>query len=161
MPNYVTNRVEFQGKKEDIAKVLELIKSEDSYIDFNKIIPTPDYIYQGNLGEEERKLYGENNWYTWNCANWGTKWNACYSYLADDDVLVFDTAWASPIPILEKLAEICYEHNVSFIGKWADEDAGSNTGTFESWYDEDGYDFDYNYVEDLSDEAYEIYEELN
>lgn len=161
MPNHVTNKIEFIGKKYDIEKVLELIKCEDECIDFNKIIPTPDNIYQGNLGPEERKLYGANNWYDWNRENWGTKWNAYWSSLESDNVLIFHTAWSTPIPVFEKLAEICYEHNVSFIGKWADEDMGCNTGTFESWYDEDGYDFDYDCVEDMSDEAYAIYEELN
>lgn len=161
MPNYVTNKIEFQGKKNDIETVLELIAGEDEYIDFDKIVPSPDYIYQGDLGPEERKLYGENNWYDWNRRYWGTKWNAFSSCLEEYNVLIFETAWTAPIPVFEKLAQLCQEHNVDFIGKWADEDCGSNTGVFSCQRDDDTYYFDYECMEDSSDDAYDIYVELN
>lgn len=160
MPNNVTNRIEFHGNKENIKKVLELIKGENEEIDFNKIIPTPDYIYQGNLGQQERELYGKNNWYDWNCKYWGTKWNAYWSHLEDDNIIIFDTAWSSPIPIFNALAHLCGEHQVWFTGEWADEDRGSNTGTFKSGCEGDEYWFDYDYTENFSNEAYEIYVKL-
>ena len=36
MPNYVTNKIEFHGEQENVKKVLELIKGEDDYIDFDR-----------------------------------------------------------------------------------------------------------------------------
>lgn len=70
--------------------------------------------------EEERTGISADSWYEWNCANWGTKWD-----LAPDDIdlkeldeaiekgtdydLCFDTAWAPPIPVLEKMAELGVE----------------------------------------------------
>ena len=67
MPNHVINELNFIGKQKDIDKILSLIhgEEENQYIDFNKIIPMPDYIYRGGLGRKEQELYGKNNWYDW------------------------------------------------------------------------------------------------
>ena len=162
MPNHVTNMVQFHGEQENIDKVLALIKGEESCIDFQKIIPMPDNIFRGNLGSKERELYGKNNWYDWSITNWGTKWNAYDDYFdKDENTITFDTAWSCPLPIFNELAALCYKYDVYFTGKWADEDCGSNVGIFES--DNDSYEeywFSYEYVEDDSHEAYEIYVEL-
>lgn len=105
-------------------------------------------------------VYGHDTWYDWCCANWGTKWNAYHSNLDKyNNTIEFDTAWACPIPVLEQLATICDEYGVWFEGKWADEDAGSNTGTFESNYCGEGV-WNVEYMENRSDAAYEIYTEL-
>ena len=160
MPNHITNKIEFYGEQENIDKVLELIKGEESCIDFEKIVPMPDYIYRGNLGREEEELYGKNNWYDWSIFNWGTKWNAYRASLEGNDTIVFDTAWSCPMPVLDALAKMCYEYGVGFTGKWADEDAGHNVGVFESDCDGDEYWFSYEYVTSESNEAYEIYTEL-
>ena len=115
----------------------------------------------GNMYIYNIITYGYDTWYDWSCANWGTKWGA-YSTFFDEDnnVMEFDTAWACPHPILDQLAEMCYKYGVSFAGKWADEDRGSNVGVFESDCDGDEYWFSYEYVENCSNEAYDIYVEL-
>ena len=161
MPNNITNKIEFHGEQDNINQVLNLIRGARGCIDFNKIFPMPDYVFQGNLGPEERKIYGNNNWYDWSIANWGTKWNAYSCYLDEENnVIEFDSAWACPLPVLDKLAELCYEHNVSFTGKWADEDMGYNVGVFESDCDRDEYWFSYEYVENNSNEAFDIFTEV-
>ena len=79
--------------------------------------------------EAERTDVPADSWYEWDCANWGTKWD-----LAHDDVdlkdldeaiknneefeLAFDTAWAPPIPVLEKMAEMGVEFS------WSCEESG-------------------------------------
>ena len=48
--------------------MFEAIQSDEiglGSIDFNKVIPMPDYIFQGNLGMAEREKYGKENWYDW------------------------------------------------------------------------------------------------
>lgn len=161
MPNNITTKIEFYGEQGNIDKVLDLIKGEDECIDFNKIIPMPDCVFRGNLGPEDRAKYGANNWYDWRVRNWGTKWNAYDSRFDNEsNVMEFDTAWSCPLPVLDAFARICDEHNVHFVGKWADEDTGHNVGTFESDCCEDGILFDYNDVENRSNEAYEICFEL-
>lgn len=107
MPNHVTNRIYFPPniKKEMIEKLTLVDEDGKTYVDFNNLIPTPDYIYQGNLSLEERKKYGKNNWYDWRCENWGTKWNA-YETQISEDYIQFRTAWNMPTPVLKKLSEI-------------------------------------------------------
>lgn len=76
--------------------------------------------------------YGAVSWYDWRVSHWGTKWNAYYQYSDSDDSIGFDTAWSMPEPILERLAEICNEHDVCFEGQWVNEDWRSDSGSFES-----------------------------
>lgn len=135
MPNHVTNIIELKGDRVEINNLLETIKSDEiglGSIDFEKIIPMTDNIYRGDLGTKERELYGENNWYDWSIANWGTKWNA-YGYYAGKDYstenkLIFLTAWSAPHPIMEKLSEMYPEINIKH--EWADEDIGMNCGRY-------------------------------
>ena len=134
MPNHITNVLKITGDPSTIASMLEAVKQDEigmGSIDFNKLIPTPEYVFQGNLGSEERAQSGKNNWYDWNIENWGTKWNS-YGYEGldhanfDGDKLEFLTAWSAPHPVIEKLAT-CY-HELSFSHRWADEDLGYNVG---------------------------------
>lgn len=68
---------------------------------------------------------GFSNWYDWSVANWGTKWNA-YSQERDENVILFQTAWAAPLPVLAALARRYPE--ARFTLEYADEDLGSNAG---------------------------------
>ena len=117
---------------------MESVKADEfglGTLDFDKVIPTPDNIYQGILGAEEMKKYGSNNWYDWNIANWGTKWNS-YGYddaeennLAGENIITFNTAWSAPHPVVEKLSKMFPDVNI--VHKWADEDLGNNCGEYE------------------------------
>lgn len=129
MPNHVTNMLTLKGSKDEILGCLAAImrdpeqgEEKSNYegmgtIDFEKIIPMPKDVYRGSLGPEERKTYGNNNWYDWSVAHWGTKWNAYNTYghaiLPIDDicegdayVMEFDTAWSAPHPVIIKLSEM-------------------------------------------------------
>ena len=71
--------------------------------DFNKIISMPNdkFFYRnGNLGNKERKKYGENNWYDWCNKHWGTKWNAMSAKIVEDNenalAYHFESAWDCP-----------------------------------------------------------------
>lgn len=116
----------------------------------------------GNMYIHNIITYGYDTWYNWSCANWGTKWGAYSTFFdKDNNVIEFDTAWSCPHPVLDKLAEICYEYGVSFTGKWSDEDCGANVGIFESDCNSDEYWFSYERIGNHSNEAYEIYVELH
>lgn len=121
-----------------------------------------DKLYElGKTCCENIRKYGYIDWYDWCRDKWGTKWNAYDTYFDEStNIMEFDTAWSCPLPVLDKLAEICYGYGVSFTGKWADEDRGSNVGVFESDCDGDEYWFSYEYMENCSNEAYDIYVEL-
>ena len=126
MPNWIKTIVTINTEKTDIvSKIIDFIKSESRIVDFNKIIQMPSKVFRGDLGEEEEKVYGDNNWYKWSTNNWGTKWNAVESEIIDNKI-IFETAWACPHPVLEKLSEIFTSPTFEYI--WADEDTGYNCG---------------------------------
>jgi hypothetical protein len=140
MPNWVTNKVVIIGKAERITEIVALMKGkENSNFDFNKVIPMPVEL----VGTRSPSLktdpfliakYGSDNWYDWCCKNWGTKWNA--SAEAEPHLnakgtrltYFFATAWSTPAPVLEKLAEKFPDVKIKVW--YADEDRGNNVG----WY---------------------------
>lgn len=72
------------------------------------------------------KRYGERDWYDWSIENWGTKWNAGDT-VVDSDVIEFQTAWSTPIPVFVELSKRL--KNVEINVDYADEDIGSNCGS--------------------------------
>jgi len=72
----------------------------------------------------------EENWYSWNCENWGTKWDASvYDFDRVDDNTIkinFDTAWGPCIALYENLDSEGYEvdafyheEGMAFCGRYA------------------------------------------
>ena len=110
MPNWTTNYVR-----------MENIGNEDLYdsanFDFNKLVPEPktkeeceqkygaEYLDDGtkSLGHTETDKWFD--WYNWHCDFWGTKWNACDTYVVSDDEVQFSTAWTEPSPIWSALSK--------------------------------------------------------
>lgn len=165
MPNHITNMVKMVGSDERVREVLEFIKKDSTNdeifplgsVDFNKIIPMPEDIFKGNLGIDEKKKYGEKNWYDWSVSNWGTKWNAYYfdTSLVDENTIRFDTAWSTVPGVIAQLSSIFPD--ILFILDYADEDFGYNTGCMEF---EDGDTIHENIMEGGSDEAMEHAEKV-
>lgn len=61
--------------------------------------------------EKNIRDHGHPDWYSWSVENWGTKWNA---YEQEEPVLApggksvtyeFETAWATPTPVLKALVD--------------------------------------------------------
>lgn len=84
---------------------------------------------------EERNLFAkffprpasqEDNWYDWNCANWGTKWDACELDIdVGSDTLRFQTAWAPPEKWMEKVSKDYPELNFELAySEWGMQFAG-------------------------------------
>ena len=127
MPNWMRTALEVSGDQKLREKFFNAIGQgleSEQPIDFEKIIPPPDNLFRGNIGNDEEKYCKDNNlpnWYDWNRENWGTKWNASYCELrpskqGDSTVLLFETAWSLPLPILEKL-----EHMLNIYGEFIEE----------------------------------------
>ena len=135
MPNHIYNVVHFDCGEDRLQEILEAIQHDHfgpGSIDFNKLIPMPDDVYQGNLGAREMREHpGTKNWYGWSVENWGTKWNAYdFEYLPKiKDGIVFNTAWSSVPAIVQKISEKFPDVGIEYA--WADEDFGSNTGLLE------------------------------
>ena len=148
MPNHVTNIIQCSGDERRINEMLQAIQNDQfgpGSISFNKIIPMPDYVFTGLVGEAERRLYGKNNWYDWSIENWDTKWDA-YGFECiipgENDTIWCQTAWSAPHKVISRLAEMYPD--IRFQHEWADEDIGSNCGRkiyengrcFSEWYPE-------------------------
>lgn len=158
MPNHVTNIIEITDgnlTKDRITEILESIKCDDAgigTIDFNKLIPMPDYIFRDNLGPEEREKYGQNNWYDWSIKNWNTKWNGYhFGKYEGGNSISFQTAWDAPHPVIKALSQKF--SGISFTHQWADEDIGVNVGRLDY---RNGMVIDEYYPEAQSKEAYEM-----
>jgi hypothetical protein len=84
-------------------------------------------ITQGESKRYKAK-YGADNWYDWQIANWGTKWD-CYSHSEfEESQITFDTAWSTPMRALGILSRMFDDLTIEV--KYADEDFGSNVGTY-------------------------------
>jgi hypothetical protein len=175
MPNHITNRITFTCTDKQFGGLIEKYwgstdEEEESgngssALNFHRIIPMPQQIFRGNLGSEERDVYGDMNWYDWSIKNWGTKWNSYDGgYDEGTHTIFFDTAWSAPHPVIEKLGELT---GLSFMHEWADEDMGNNTGytlcvngSCSTHYDKDGSDAAYIRAMDLK--GYEgLFEKVN
>lgn len=138
--------VEFCGCPEelhDLFNTKTVVK--DNPFNFDRIVPMtddvkksmedPEYFPKGYLENWKPDYWFQTKptefWYTWCNLHWGTKWNS-YEHQVDEDgsdgkwIIWFDTAWAPPTPVIDKLAMkfpgIRIDH------RWADEDIGSNCG---------------------------------
>ena len=130
MPNWSFNSLLLQGSKKNLQKFYIENKSDELYkgvqveLSFNKAIPRPK-------DQEE-------NWYNWNCQNWGTKWDARYitsnykesiidnkkKYFNDDirnSLLILnrklDVEAKPVVPIIQELFSY-YEFSYSFDTAW-------------------------------------------
>jgi hypothetical protein len=132
MPNHCNNKLTLENGG-DILNVLNpyLIEATDNNyeLDFQSIIPM-----------DEKLLEGED-WYEWRVANWGTKWNGYDGRISDDgSTFTFDTAWAPPLPIIKKLAELTgqtfilqyIEYGMFFCGQYT---AGQD-GDYDEFYND-------------------------
>lgn len=161
MPNHVISTVEILGHEDTIKKLKETVRevkdTEVFPISFNKIIPMPDKIFRGSVGDKERQEHGSDNWYDWSVANWGTKWNA-YNQPEEDDIEIlegrnnsldfiaskgatknklviirysFSTAWSPVTKVMEKLSEMFPDVKI----KYAFIDEGYSFGGYEYFHE--------------------------
>jgi hypothetical protein len=118
MPNWCQNvaTINHEDKEKIDAIENELNKEKDDVALFQMLRPRP-------ADQEE-------NWYSWNCENWGTKWDASvYDFDRVDDNTIkinFDTAWGPCVALYENLDSEGYEvdafyheEGMAFCGRYA------------------------------------------
>ena len=113
MPNWCWNHLEVTGDEKQLQEFVEKSTTnleKDKEFSFNGTHPQPEdlNITKGTQTQDEKEQamlnkakYGYTDWYDWRCDNWGTKWDACESYINHNDIdffsVTFDTAWSPPI----------------------------------------------------------------
>lgn len=130
MPNWIENHIKIKTPNPQEIIDEYFSKGVDEF--FETIIPSPKiktecpskYIATIDPGIQLDDTRPWFNWYKWNVDNWGTKWGAChieYEITKTGIEISFDTAWAPPLPIFEKL-EKKYGKNISIRSyeEWGD-----------------------------------------
>lgn len=146
MPNWCSNHITVRGT--DSAAIKRLADAFDNGEFCGTVVPMPEELnitsgFLGN-GDEQAELerksaanlekYGFANWYDFNVAKWGTKWEiGGNGDTAEIDVdglsfsAPFESAWSPPIGVCEALLEqgfdvtlYYYEPGMGFVGKWED-----------------------------------------
>jgi hypothetical protein len=141
MPNWCSNSVSISHTDASKMQVVREALANNSL--FSVLIPCPQELIDtvsGFVAEDKReaheaqqasniKKHGYADWYAFQNANWGTKWDICEANVNSDDgniiYLDFDTAWSPPIRAYEKLIEmgytihaVYYESGMGFCGIW-------------------------------------------
>lgn len=144
MPNWCYNvaTIVHEDKEKIDAIENELNKEKDDVALFQMLRPRP-------ADQEE-------NWYGWNCENWGTKWDISYCDFdrVDDNTirLNFDTAWGPCTALYEFMETEGYS-----VEAYYNEEGMAFCGQFV-----DGYDDQYNYSDlDSAAVQYEIPSEID
>lgn len=145
MPNWCNNGITLRHA--DPAMIDRAQHAESILMEF---IPTPQELVDtmaGSFGDtdKQRELeakeqsnlakYGFKNWYDWNVANWGTKWDFSLENVdrvdANTLTAAFDSAWAPPIDAYIKLCALgfeieamYYEPGMAFVGKFVGDEHG-------------------------------------
>ena len=127
MPNWCSNQVIIEGKREDIA-ALRAAFTKGEFLNF--LNPEPE----GLMESEQVEAATMPNWWHWRVANWGCKWEIAVGKedeydetqvtWNDTDVeITFHSAWAPPLAAfknaIDKFNITCYyyEPGMCFAGK--------------------------------------------
>jgi hypothetical protein len=103
-----------------------------SHSDHSKLQEFVDAYNSGKTCSHYLPCPEGEDWYKWQCNNWGTKWDfgrdEYYDPAKIEDgkvVVSFNTAWSPPIQFYEKLVELDYnlratyfEPGMSYCGIW-------------------------------------------
>lgn len=87
-----------------------------------------DVVAYGKKAVDNVKKFGSKDWYDWCCKNWGTKWNACYTFYDKDEPqeVEFQTAWSDVRGLIAELSKKHPEN--TFFYDFAEEQLGHYTG---------------------------------
>ena len=144
MPNWCSNHITVRGTNQ--KEIAEIAKAMEEGRFCDSIIPCPEDLNRegsSSHGGENAELYdqiraenrakhGFDNWYDFQVAKWGTKWDVeCQDVQVEDDGLTvstyFDSAWSPPMGIVEELSarglEVTlyyYEPGMGYVGKYED-----------------------------------------
>jgi hypothetical protein len=93
MPNWCYNSATLHHDSKEVIDAFEAELQKEESQPFNHLRPRP--------------ASEEDNWYSWNCDNWGCKWDVTmHDWEREDDntiVMHFDSPWSPPTTLYEYL----------------------------------------------------------
>ena len=122
MPNHVYNTIEFTGKNRDLVMIMKKVSMPRPGCSENR----NEFNFHYLVTPSDTEWYKDsNNWYNWNIANWGTKWNA-YDVEIDDKIdddhpflgYSFTTAWSPPTNVILALVDYIVEKRLDISMDW-------------------------------------------
>ena len=131
MPNWCSNGITLRHADPEMIQRAAKALQEGTFL--QEFIPCPKELTEtvANFEKNEDLVakHGYSNWYDFNVANWGTKWDVSADNVAIEDANTvtagFDSAWAPPTRAYEQLMELgfeieafYYEPGMCFVGKW-------------------------------------------
>jgi hypothetical protein len=147
MPNWCDNTVEIYHQDPAVIERVRNAFSEGKFL--SEFIPCPPQLtdtvagsvgakdsYEQRLLEFREQLnmefFSARNWYDWQVANWGSKWDVGGENAAQDIpgglLLSFESAWSPPTQAYQTLVDdhgfriraMYYEPGMAFAGIWED-----------------------------------------
>jgi hypothetical protein len=141
MPNWCANTVRIRSYDNQsalyIAELTRYIKENEQMFEFIK--PCPSELtgtVAGFMGDTDQQnalevlqanntlKYGYANWYDFQVAEWGTKWDARNIEIIQEDIglliVSFDTAWSPPVGIYDQLIS----KDINVIGTFCEQGCG-------------------------------------
>jgi hypothetical protein len=178
MPNWCYNNLDITATTDEQKAMLERVSKAEAADGFiGMFLPLPEALKettsptpqpgQANYKGEQPLVDGFDNWYDWQVANWGTKWDPEVMSADFDGTTLsvsFDSAWSPPVAFYEWLSENgyevsanYYEPGMDFGGFWVDGDDNFIEGVSEiAREDEDNWSDDFREL----DAIYGIAEEV-
>jgi len=104
MPNWCENKLGISGPEGELNLFLLRAKGEEGKpLSFQSLYPMPEEL-AGTSSPGDSP-----NWYDWRVQHWGTKWDVGDVHAAEGSAtsveFSFDTAWAPPTALIEKVSE--------------------------------------------------------
>jgi len=144
MPNWASNHITIRGSDpKEIAEIADAMKEgrfcqsiipthEDLLRDGASTSGGPNAELYDQIRAENLEKHGYSNWYDFQTARWGVKWDVnCEDVEVEDDGLTvsasFESAWSPPVGIAEELVSrglsvtlYYYESGMGYVGKYED-----------------------------------------
>jgi len=144
VPNWCSNHITIRGSNpKEIAEIANAMKEgrfcqsiipthEDLLRDGSATSGGPNADAYDQIRAENLEKHGFGNWYDFQTARWGTKWDVdCENVEVEDDGLTvsasFESAWSPPVGIAEELVSrglsvtlYYYESGMGYVGKYED-----------------------------------------
>jgi hypothetical protein len=127
MPNWCENRLTLTHKNSKKLEKIRKAMEEGNF--FNTIIPTPKALLNEKLSSysdpannelraKAKAKHGFESWYDFRKSKWGTKWEVEIDepeIVGNEIEVSFLSAWSPPIGIYEKLTEMGFHVDASFV----------------------------------------------